>query len=85
MFDGMAYDDSDFPAIGLVPLDASWDDILDHIKIAHDFLLIQPGGDGCWTGAYWADSEMVVVEGLGPNEGEALEEFRQELRERGEL
>jgi hypothetical protein len=85
VFDGLTYDDSDFPSIGLVPPGTSWDDILDHIKIAKDFLLIQPDGEDGWAGAYWADTEMVVVDDVGSSEDEALEEFRRELRERGEL
>ena len=34
------YDDSDAPAIGLVPPGVTWDDVYDHIKIAHHPLLV---------------------------------------------
>lgn len=85
MLDGLNYDDSDSPSIGLVPPGTSWEDVLDHIKIAHDFLLIQPDGEGSCLGAYWSGTEMVVVEDLGPGQDEALDEFREELRQRGEL
>jgi len=85
LFEGLTYDDSDYPSIGLVPPGASSEDVLDHIKIAKDFLLIQSEGEDGWAGAYWADTEMVVVEDLGPSQDDALDQFREELRERGEL
>jgi hypothetical protein len=31
MLDELAYDDSEEPAIGLVPPDVSWDEVRDHI------------------------------------------------------
>jgi hypothetical protein len=85
LFEDLTYDDTDYPSIGLVPPGTSWDDVLDHIKIAKDFLLIQPEGADGWAGAYWADTEMLVVKNLGPSQDEALDQFREELRERGEL
>lgn len=35
MLDDLEYDDSESPAIGLVPAGVSWEDVHDHIKIAH--------------------------------------------------
>ena len=43
MLDDLAYDDSEPPAIGLVPAGVSWDEVQDHIKIAHSPLLVGPG------------------------------------------
>ncbi|MGH3153073.1 MAG: tetratricopeptide repeat protein, partial [Streptosporangiaceae bacterium] len=77
-------DDSDSPAIGLVPPGVSWDEVHDHIKIAHSSLLVLPDGSDQYAGAYWTGTEMVVVDDLGPDQDEAVEEFRGYLRERGE-
>ena len=52
MLDGLTYDDSEPPSIALVPPGTSWEQVHDHIKIAHDFLLVQPEGSG-YAGAYW--------------------------------
>ena len=83
MLDGLTYDDSEPPAIALVPPGTSWEAVHDHIKIAHDFLLVQPEG-GEYAGAYWTGTEMVVVEDLGPDQDQAIDEFRAVLAERGE-
>jgi hypothetical protein len=72
------------PSIALVPAGTSWEEIHDHIKIAHDFLLVQPE-DGGYAGAYWTGTEMVVLDDLGPDQDEALDEFREQLNQRGEL
>ncbi|HEY0716227.1 MAG TPA: hypothetical protein VGD68_01320 [Streptosporangiaceae bacterium] len=85
MLDGLNYDDSEPPSVGLVPVGTSWDAVRDHIKIAHNFLLVQSGPDGQYAGAYWTGREMIVLDGLGPGQDEALDEFREELRQRGEL
>ena len=85
MLDGLSYDDSEPPSIALVPPGTSWDDVQDHIKIAHGFLLVQPEPDGEYAGAYWTGTEMVVLDDLGPDQDEALDEFRELLRQRGEL
>jgi hypothetical protein len=77
-------DDSDSPAIGLVPPGVSWEEVRDHIKIAHQSLLVLPAGRDQYAGAYWTGTEMVVVDDLGPDQDEAVEEFRALLRERGE-
>jgi hypothetical protein len=85
MLDGLSYDDSEPPSIGLVPPGTSWADVRDHIKIAHNFLLVQPSGGGEYAGAYWTGTDMVVLDELGTDPDEALDEFRELLRQRGEL
>lgn len=84
MLDDLAYDDSDAPAIGLVPAGVSWDEIRDHIKIAHSPLLTGPDGDGQYVGAYWSGTEMLLASGLGDDQEQAIAEFRDFLQERGE-
>jgi hypothetical protein len=83
MLDGLTYDDSEPPSITMVPAGVSWDEVRDHIKIAHDFMLVP--GDGGYAGAYWTGTAMVVLDGLGADQDEALAEFRDQLGERGEL
>jgi len=85
MLDDLEYDDSDAPAIGLVPAGVSWADVRDHIKLAHAPLLVPPAGGGHYTGAYWTGTDMVLAESLGPDQDEALAEFRDYLRDQGEL
>jgi hypothetical protein len=84
VLDSLTYDDSEPPSIALVPPGTSWEEVHDHIKIAHDFLLVQPG-DGGYAGAYWTGTEMVVLGDLGTDLDEALDEFREQLSQRGEL
>jgi hypothetical protein len=84
MLDNIGYDDSDAPAIGLVPPGASWDEVRDHIKISHAPLIVGPDGNGQYTGAYWSGTEMRLASDLGSDQGEAIEEFRGYLREQGE-
>ena len=84
MLDNLEFDDSDSPAIGLVPPGVSWEEVHDHIKIAHNALLVLPDGSDQYAGAYWTGTEMIVVDDLGPDQDEAVEEFRSYLRERGE-
>lgn len=84
MLDGLAYDDSEPPTIGMVPEGISWADVQDHIKIAHSPLLVGPDGSGQYSGAYWASTQMVVVGDLGSDQDQALDEFRHFLVERGE-
>ena len=84
MLDDLIYDDSEPPTIGLVPEGVSWDEVQDHIKIAHSPLLVGPDGSGQYCGAYWASTQMVVVGDLGPDQDQALDEFRDYLVERGE-
>ena len=84
MLDDLSYDDSDSPAIGLVPAGVSWAAVEDHIKIAHHPLLVPLEDSGQYVGAYWAGTKLVVAEDLGPDQDEAVTEFRELLRERGE-
>ena len=86
MLDDLEFDDSDAPPIGLVPPGVSWDDVRDHIKIAHHSLLIPPPSDGGqFAGAYWTGTDMVVIDDLSPDQDQAVEEFRALLQERGEM
>ena len=84
MLDDLGYDDSDSPAIGLVPAGISWDEVHDHLKIAHSPLLVEPDDGGEYAGAYWSGARMVVARELGTDQEQALEEFRELLHERGE-
>ena len=84
VLDDLTYDDSDSPAIGLVPAGVSWAAVEDHIKIAHHPLLVPLEDSGEYVGAYWAGTKLVVAEDLGPDQDEAVTEFRELLRERGE-
>ena len=84
MLDNLAYDDSDSPAIGLVPPGVPWDEIADHIKIVHAPLIALSDDGGQYVGAYWAGTRIVVTDDLGSGQGSAVDEFRELLRERGE-
>jgi hypothetical protein len=85
VLDDLEFDDSDSPAIGLVPPGVSWQEVHDHIKIAHHSLLVpSAAGGGQFAGAYWTGTEMVRVDDLGPDQDQAIEEFRAFLHERGE-
>jgi hypothetical protein len=83
VLDDLTYDDSDAPAIGLVPGGVPWAAVEDHIKIAHHPLLVLEE-NGEYAGAYWAGTKLVVAQDLGPDQDEAVSEFRELLRERGE-
>jgi hypothetical protein len=86
VLDDLDFDDTDSPPIGLVPPGVSWDDVRDHIKIAHHSLLVPPpSGGGQFAGAYWTGTDMVVVDDLGLDQDQAVEEFRALLQERGEV
>ena len=84
MIDHLGVDDSESPAIGLVPAGVSWQEVQDHIKIVHGPLLVPPGEGGQYRGAYWAGTKLVVTGDLGPDKEQAVWEFREILRERGE-
>jgi len=84
VLDDLEYDDSESPAIGFVPAGVPWEDIQDHIKIAHQPLVIFPEGGSEYAGVYWTGTAMTVVEDLGSDQDEAVSEFRTALRERGE-
>jgi hypothetical protein len=83
MLENLDIDDSGTPAIGLVPPGVSWQEVRDHIKIAHHHLLMLDD-DGSYTGAYWTGTDMARVSDLGPDQEEAIEEFRVYLQEHDE-
>ena len=84
MLEDLEFDDSGSPAIGLVPPGVSWQQVRDHIKIAHHHLLVpSPDGDD-HSGAYWTGTEMAVLPDLGPDPEEAIDEFRAYLQEHDE-
>jgi hypothetical protein len=86
VLEDLDFDDSDSPPIGLVPPGISWEQVHDHIKIAHQSLLVPPPADGGqFAGAYWTGTDMVVLDDLGPDQDQAVEEFRALLQERGEV
>jgi hypothetical protein len=84
MLEELEIDDSGSPAIGLVPPGVSWEEVRDHIKIAHHPLLLPRAGGDQYAGAYWTGTDMVVTDDLGPDQEQAVEEFRAFLHERGE-
>jgi hypothetical protein len=84
VLDDLDYDDSDAPAIAIAPAGATWQDVQDHVKIAHMPLVVEVADGGGYAGAYWASTRMVVVDDLGPDLQDAVAEFREILRERGE-
>ena len=85
MLEDLEFDDAGSPAIGLVPPGVSWQEVHDHIKIAHHHLLIPPAEGGDYTGAYWTGTKMALVEDLGPDQDEAIDEFRDFLAEHDEI
>ena len=84
MLDDVEYEDSEPPAIGLVRAAVRWADVQDHIKIAHHPILVLPEGSTQYAGAYWTGTQMAVIEDLGPDQEQAICEFREFLREHGE-
>jgi hypothetical protein len=85
MLDDLEIDDSDSPAIALVPSGVSWAEVRDHIKIAHHPLLVPPPLNGDqFAGAYWTGTEMVVIDDLGPDLDQAIDDFRATLQDLGE-
>jgi hypothetical protein len=85
VLEDLEFDDAGSPAIGLVPPGVTWQQVHDHIKIAHHHLLIPPADGGDYTGAYWTGTEMALVEDLGPDAEEAVGEFRAFLAEHDEI
>jgi hypothetical protein len=85
VLEDLEFDDADAPAIGLVPPGVSWEQVRDHIKIAHNHLLIPSAGGGDYTGAYWTGTDMALVSDLGSDQEEAIEEFRAYLQEHDEI
>ena len=85
VLDDLEFDDSDSPAIGLVMPGVSWDQVYDHIKIAHHSLLVPPPADGGdFAGAYWTGTDVVVIGDLGPDQDQAIDDFRATLQDLGE-
>jgi len=84
VLEDLEFDDNDSPAIGLVPPGVSWDEVRDHIKIAHHSLLVPPSDGDHYAGAYWTGTDMVVVGDLGSDQDAAIDEFRAFLQEHGE-
>jgi protocatechuate 3,4-dioxygenase beta subunit len=84
MLEDLEFEDGGSPAIGLVPSGVSWEQVHDHIKIAHHHLLVPPDSGGEYTGAYWTGTEMALVEDLGPDQDDAIDEFRAYLQEHDE-
>jgi hypothetical protein len=84
MLDNLGVDDSDSPAISLVPPGVGWEEVQNHIRIGHDPLLVIAADSGRYQGAYWTGTKMVVTDDLGPDQEQAVGEFREILRERGE-
>jgi hypothetical protein len=80
----LEYDDSESPAIGVLDVGVTWEDVEDHIKIQHQPLLLIPEGSDEYTGVYWSNAAMVRVGDLGSDTDEAIGEFREYLRQRGE-
>ena len=62
MLHELDYDDSDAPAIGLVPPGVTWEDVYDHIKISHHPLLVALDDGAAHAGAYWDGTKMIVAE-----------------------
>lgn len=85
MLKDLEFDDSDAPAIGLVPPGVSWQQVHDHVKIAHHSLLVPSADARQYAGAYWTGTDMVVVSDLDPDQDRAIEEFRALLQERGQV
>jgi hypothetical protein len=84
VLDDLTYDDSEYPTIGLVRAGVQWEEVQDHIKIAHSPLLVPLKDGGQYVGAYWAGTKLVIADDLGPDQDQAVREFREFLRERGE-
>jgi len=84
VLDDLEYDDSEPPAIGLVPAGVPWEDIQDHIKIAHHPLVALGEGSPQYAGVYWTGTAIAVIEDLGSDHDQAISEFRELLRDRGE-
>jgi hypothetical protein len=84
VLEDLEFDDSDSPAIGLVPPGVSWEQVRDHIKIAHHHLLVPSAGGDDYAGAYWTGTDMVVLDDLGSDQEQAIDEFRTFLQEHDE-
>jgi hypothetical protein len=85
VLEDLEFDDSDSPAIALVPSGVSWQEVRDHMKIAHHSVLMPPADGAEYTGAYWSGTDMILVPDLGPDQDEAIGEFRAFLQEHDEI
>jgi hypothetical protein len=85
LLNDLEYDDLESPAIGLVPGVVGWDEVQDHIKIAHSPLLVLLAAGAEYAGVYWTGTDAVQVPGLGSDLELAIDEFRAVLNERGEI
>ena len=72
MLDDLEYDDSEPPAIALVPAGVPWEDIHDHIKITHHPLMALPESSTEYAGVYWTGAAMAVIEELGSDQDQAI-------------
>jgi hypothetical protein len=84
VLEDLEFDDSDSPAIALVPPGVSWQEVRDHMKIAHHSVLMPPADGEEYTGAYWSGTDMILVPDLGPDQDQAIGEFRAFLQEHDE-
>jgi hypothetical protein len=84
VLEDLEFDDSDSPAIALVPPGVSWPEVRDHMKIAHHSVLMPPADGEEYTGAYWSGTDMILVPDLGPDQDQAIGEFRAFLQEHDE-
>ncbi len=50
----------------------------------HAPLLVRPDDTGGYVGAYWDGTKLVVAGDLGSDQEQAIQEFREFLREHGE-
>ncbi len=84
MLDNLDVDDSESPAIGIVPAGVRWHDVQDHLRIGRSPLLLPIDDGGQYRGLYWTQAKPIVVGELGTDQEQAISEFREVLRERGE-
>jgi hypothetical protein len=52
VLEDLEFDDAEPPTIGLVPDGTSWEQVQDHIKIAHHPLLVPMPDTGTYAGAF---------------------------------
>ena len=83
MLEDLEFDDAGSPAIGLVPPGVSWQQVHDHIKIAHHHLLSPRPTTGT-TPAPTGPARDGPGQDLGSDQEEAIEEFRAYLQEHDE-
>ena len=84
MLEDLEFDDATRPRSAWCRRASRGTQVRDHIKIAHHHLLV-PSADGDdYAGAYWTGTTMAVVEDLGPDQEQAIDEFRVYLQEHDE-